>query len=149
MPYGPPQPSCVRLSFSASKGAVSEVSGRFRLGSSGGVAQLVDGRDSLPIELGARFKLLEQFRVLAHMATCPDVLAFNDWAFRACLIDMLDCPHCDSGLEKTALHAFYNCEQVWPFWSHIEEWTARIIPKQCTMLTLRIRVRSMWCFSQP
>ena len=55
-----------------------------------------------------------------------NALALNDWAYRACLADMPDCPRSGSGLEETALHAFYYCERVQPFWSHVEEWTARI-----------------------
>ena len=33
-------------------------------------ARLDDGGDSLTLELGARIELLEQLRVLAHLATC-------------------------------------------------------------------------------
>ena len=44
------------------------VSDEFRLGSSSRSARLVGGGDSLPVELGARFGLLEQLRVLAHLA---------------------------------------------------------------------------------
>ena len=58
-----------------------------------------------------------------------NALALNDWAYRACIAEMPDCPHCGSGLEETALQAFYYCEQVCPFWGHIEEWTARISPR--------------------
>ena len=47
---------------------------------------------------------------------------------------MPDCPRCSSGLEETALHAFYYCERVRPFWSHVEEWKARISPKQLVLL---------------
>ena len=61
-------------------------------------------------------------------------LAFNDWAYRACLVDMPDCPRCGSSREETALHAFYYCERVRPFWSHVEEWTARISPRELVLL---------------
>ena len=44
-----------------------------------------------------------------------NVLPLNNWAFRACLADMLDCLRCGSGLEETVLHAFYYCERVRPF----------------------------------
>ena len=37
----------------------------------------------------------------------------------ACLADMPDYPCCNRGLEETALHAFYYCERVRPFWSQI------------------------------
>ncbi len=47
---------------------------------------------------------------------------------------MPDCFHCGSGLEETALHAFYYCEWVQPFWSHVGEWTARISPRQLAQL---------------
>ena len=50
--------------------------------------------------------------------------ALNDWAYRDCLTDVPDCLCCGSGLEKTALHAFYYCERVRPFWSHVREWMA-------------------------
>ena len=65
-----------------------------------------------------------------------NALALNDLAYRAFLADMPDCPRCDSGLEETALHAFYYCEWVRPFWSHVGEWTACISPKQPVLLDL-------------
>ena len=40
----------------------------FCFGSSGKTARLVDGGDSLSVELGTRLELLEQLRVLAHLA---------------------------------------------------------------------------------
>ena len=63
-----------------------------------------------------------------------NALALNDWAYRACIADMPDCSRCDSGLEETALHAFYYCERVRPFWSHVEEWTACIGPRELVLL---------------
>ena len=62
-----------------------------------------------------------------------DALALNDWAYRA---DMPDCPRCGSGLEETASHAFYYYEWVRPFWSHVEEWTARISPRELVLLNV-------------
>ena len=50
------------------------------------------------------------------------------------MADMPDCPRCDSGLEETALHAFYYCKLVRPFCSHVGEWTAHISPKQLVLL---------------
>ena len=47
---------------------------------------------------------------------------------------MPDCPHCGSGLEETTLHAFYCCEQIRPFWSYVEEWTACISPRELVLL---------------
>ena len=47
---------------------------------------------------------------------------------------MPDYPRCSSSLEETALHAFYYCERVGPFWSHVEEWTARISPRELVLL---------------
>ena len=35
-----------------------------------------------------------------------------------------------------ALHAFYNCEWIRSFWSHIREWTAHIDPKQLELLNV-------------
>ena len=49
---------------------------------------------------------------------------------------MPDCARRGSGLEETAEHAFYNCERVRPFWDHVEEWTARIEPKQIVLLVI-------------
>ena len=63
-----------------------------------------------------------------------NALALNDWAYRACITDTPDCPRCGSGLEETASHAFYYCERVRPFWSHVGELTARISPKQLVLL---------------
>ena len=60
-----------------------------------------------------------------------NALALNNWAY---LADMPDCPRCDSGQEETALHAFYYCERVRPFWSHVEEWTAHISPRELVLL---------------
>ena len=54
--------------------------------------------------------------------------------YKAGLADMPDCSHCGNGLEETAEHAFYYCERVRPFWDHVEEWTARIEPKQLVLL---------------
>ena len=50
---------------------------------------------------------------------------------------MPDCPRCSSDLEETALHAFYFCVRVRPFWSHVEEWTACISPRQLVLLDVR------------
>ena len=63
-----------------------------------------------------------------------NALALHNGAYRACLADMSDCPRCSSGLEETTLHAFYYCERVRPFWSHVKEWTARISPRQLVLL---------------
>ena len=54
--------------------------------------------------------------------------------YKAGLADMPDCALCGSGLEETAVHAFYYCERVRPFWDHVGEWTARIEPKQLVLL---------------
>ena len=32
------------------------------------------------------------------------------------------------------MHAFYYCERVRLFWSHVDEWTARISPRQLVLL---------------
>ena len=47
---------------------------------------------------------------------------------------MPDSPRCGSGQEETAEHAFYYCERIRPFWDHVGEWTARIEPKQLSLL---------------
>ena len=59
-----------------------------------------------------------------------NALALNDWAYRDGITDMPDGPHCGSGLEETALRDFYYCERIRPFWSHVEEWTVRISPRE-------------------
>ena len=46
-----------------------------RFGSSHGTARLVDGGGSLALELGAKFGLFEQLRVLAHMTACTKCIA--------------------------------------------------------------------------
>ena len=85
-----------------------------------------------------------------------NAVALNDWAYRACLADMPDCVHCGIVLEETALHAFYYCERVNSFWSHVEEWKVHISPRELVPLdvgyvvdnvSLRFRVRNVCCFS--
>ena len=50
------------------------------------------------------------------------------------MTDMPDCLRCRSGLEETASHTFDYCERIRPFWSHVEEWTAHISPRQLMLL---------------
>ena len=95
--------------------------------------QLNGGGDPLPPELGTRIKLLEQLRVLTHLATCTEALPLLSLNFRVGLADMPDCTRCRSGLEETAEHTYY-CKQVCSFWDHVGEWTARIEPKQLVLL---------------
>ena len=52
------------------------------------------------------------------------------------MADIPDFPRCSSGLEETVLHAFYYCDRVRPFWGHVEEWTARISPRQLVLLDI-------------
>ena len=78
------------------------------------------------MELGARIELLEQLRVLAHLATCSKCVTPSQLELQSA--------RCGSGLEETAEHAFYYCERVRPFWDHVGEWTARIEPKQLVLL---------------
>ena len=59
--------------------------------------------------------------VLAHQ------VARSKGAFKAGRADIPDCPHCGRGVEETAWHAFYKCKRVRLFWSHVDEWTARIL----------------------
>ena len=58
----------------ASEGTVSGASGGFRFWSSQRAARLDGGGDPLSQELGARIELLEQLRVLAHLATCTECI---------------------------------------------------------------------------
>ena len=107
MPSSNSQPSLVQWPFEAEKGTVSGFSGGHHFGSSRGSGRLVNGVGSLAFELGARFGLLEQFRVLAHLAACTESVALFGLNYKAGLPDMPDCPHCGGGLEQTADHAFY------------------------------------------
>ena len=50
------------------------------------------------------------------------------------MADMPDFPRSGSGLEETVLYAFYYCEQVRQFWSHVGEWNDRISSKQLVLL---------------
>ena len=110
---------------------------------------LVEGSVSDPLEKRLGWSLLEirsqwnwapgssflnnsEFSLTWRLAW--NALALRDWVYRACLADMSDCPRCSSGLEETALHAFYYCERVRSFWSHVVEWTARIRPRQLVLL---------------
>ena len=93
------------------------------------MARLDGGADPLPLEMGARFELLEQDLSSRSRNALP-LLGLN---FSAGLADMPDCARCSSGLEETAGHAYY-CERVRPFWDHVGEWTARIEPKQLVLL---------------
>ena len=63
-----------------------------------------------------------------------NALPLTESAFKADLADMLDCARSSSDLEKTAFQAFYYCERVRSFGSHVEEWTACIDPKQLVLL---------------
>ena len=65
-----------------------------------------------------------------------NALPLCDWAFKMGLEVMSDCLCCDRGVKETALHAFYYCEQINQFWSHIREWTARIDFKQFLLLNV-------------
>ena len=51
---------------------MSGSSGGFRFGSTRGAAQFVEGGYLPPVELGARFELLKQLRVLDHLAARPE-----------------------------------------------------------------------------
>ena len=75
MPQGSLPPSWVQWPFSVSKGTVSGTNGGLRFGSCCGPARLINGGGSLALELGARFKLLEQFWVLPHLAACTKRVA--------------------------------------------------------------------------
>ena len=62
------------------------------------------------------------------------MLPLVDWAFKAVLAGMPDGLRCVSGLEEMALHAFYYCERVSPFWNHVREWTVHIDTKEFVLL---------------
>lgn len=56
-------------------------------------------------------------------------------AFRVGWTDTPDYHRCDSGIE-TAVHAFFHCPQVHPFWDHVGELTVRIDPEHLMSIDL-------------
>ena len=60
--------------------------GGLRFGSSRGLARLVDEGSSLSLELGARFGLLEQFRVLGLLAAGMERFAHSQPELQTCSI---------------------------------------------------------------
>ena len=58
-----------------SERTVSGTNGGFLFGPSQLTARPDGGGNPLPMELGARFELLEQLRVLAHLAACTERVA--------------------------------------------------------------------------
>ena len=62
----------VPVTFHGSERAISGASGGFFLEPSYRAAQLDGGGDPLSLELGSRIELLEQLRILAHLATCSE-----------------------------------------------------------------------------
>ena len=122
----------VQWPFLVLEGTVSRVSGGFHSGSSRGVAWLVAGGGLLSMELGTRFGLLEQLRVLAHLATGPECISPCWLSFQG----GLDCLRWINGLKETALQAFYYSERVHQFWSQVRECIARIDPKQLVLLDI-------------
>ena len=134
VPKGHSKSSSVQWPLSVSEGTVSKVSGELHFRFSGKIARPVGEGDSLLVELGARFRLLEQLQVLAHQAAClecvgPQWLGLQRMPGRHAWL-----PRCGSGLEEIALHAFYYCERVRSFWSHVKEWMARISPRELVLL---------------
>ena len=91
-------------------------------------AQLDSGGALLPLELGARFGLLEQFRVIAHLAACTERVAPSR------LEPQGGPARCSSGLEETAEHAFYYSKRICPFWDQVGDSMARTEPKQLVLL---------------
>ena len=70
-----PQTSWVQWPFTASKRTVSGTSDELRFGPSQRATWLDDRGDLVPLELGARFGLLEQVRVLAHLVASTECVA--------------------------------------------------------------------------
>ena len=83
---------------------------------------------------GSGFLSNSEFSLTWRLARNP--LPLNDWAYRACISDMPDCPRCGRGQEETASNGFYDCERVRPFWSHVEEWTARISSRELVLFDI-------------
>ena len=61
-------------------------------------------------------------------------LLSSDWTFKVGLANVPDCSCRCSGLEEMAVHSFYSCEWVCPFWSHVGEWATHIDPKHFVLL---------------
>ena len=87
--------------------------------------ELVEGFDSDPLEmrldlsleLGARVWLLEQFRVLVHLAAQPErVIPLRLGPWKWVLSHMPDWSRCGRGMEQTVEYTFYHCEQLRLFW---------------------------------
>ena len=85
------------------------------------------------MELGPGSGFLNDTELSFTWRLAWNALPLADWAFKAGVVDMTDCLHSGSDQEITAFHAFY-CERLHPFWSHVEEWTVRIDPKQLVLL---------------
>ena len=130
------KPSWVQRPFSVLKGTLSGVGSGFHFRSSQGAAWLVTGGGLLSIELDARFGFLNNSQFSLSWQLTQNALLLANWSFKAALADMPDCLCCPNGLEQTALHAFYYCELVCPFWSHVGEWTARIDPKHLVLINI-------------
>ena len=80
--------------------------------------------------------------ILRFITLCFLLVNIIDKTFNLCLsfpchhtlnitVDMPDCPRCDREVAETAVHAFYNCKWVRPFWSHVGAWIACIVVIGC------------------
>ena len=124
----------VQWHFLASKVAELAPSGGYRFRSIRGATRLVAGGDSFSVELGVRFEVLEQLWVLAHLATSSECSAPSRLGLQSGPGRYAWLSRYGRGMKETALHPFYDFEWVRPFWSYVEEWTARIDPKQLVLL---------------
>ena len=86
--------------------------------------------------MGTSSGFLNKSEFLLTLQLAWNTLHLLSLDFRAGLADMPDCAHCGNSLEETAEHAFYYCKQVHLFWDHVEEWKARIEPKQLVLLDI-------------
>ena len=144
------KPSSVQWPLSVSEGAVSRVSSRFHFGSSGKAPRLVDRGDLLSVELDAWFGLHEQPRILAHLAECvgPQRLGLQNLPGRHAWLPSLRQWSSGNGFSRLLLFArsgvTSRCGQ---FASALTSSCCSTLGTFWTMLTLRFRVRSVWCFS--
>ena len=111
-------------------------SGGFRFKSSRGMTQLVAGEICSQWNWPPGSGFLNNSEFLPTRRLARNALPLNYRALSASVADMPDCPRCGSSLEETALHAYYYCERVSPFWNNVEEWTACIDPKQLVLVDL-------------
>ena len=98
------------------------------------MARLDSGGNPLPLELGFRFELLEQLRVLAHLEACTKRVALSRLEFQSG--PWQTCPDvlAASVVWKKRLSTPTTASEFVRSGITSGEWTARIEPKQLVLL---------------